>query len=460
MKLLFTQLPSWRALASVLAFLCSSGLICLNQAKTPAAHEPKSAVIPARTFLITEFGGKGNGITDDTEPIQKAIAACAKAGGGRVMILSGVYLIRPIELASHVALVLEKGAILKASIKFADFGLPDPLPAKQSDINQYAKKLQPLISGKSLEDIAILGEGVIDGSGGPWWAQSDVTVRRNALVTTTTPDETPAEADMPHYVPRPHLVAFRDCARVHVQGVTLQNSPMFHLVPARCHDVIIEDVHILAPSDSPNTDGIDPANCRDVLIRRCVIDNGDDNIALKAGSGGMLPTENITVTDCTFLHGHGVSIGSEVETGVRHFRVQHCTFEGTDNGLRIKSDRTRGGTVEDVVYRDITMKNVQLPITVFLYYDDKKQAAHPEFKPMTKETPMIRNIEFHDIRIDGATNKAGEIVGLPESPVADVTLDHVRVTHAAAPWTFQDVRNLQCSGLDVMTTEPASLGHR
>ena len=230
---------------------------------------------------------------------------------------------------------------------------------------------------------------------------------------------------------------------------------MFHFVPSRCHDVLVEDVTIFSPSDSPNTDGIDPANCQDVLIRRCTIDTGDDNIALKAGAGGGLRTENITVTDCKFLHGHGVSIGSETDTGVRHFLVQRCSFENTVTALRIKSDRTRGGLIEQVTYRDITMKNVDMALSIFLYYDDKKASLSPEFKPVTASTPIVRDIQFLNITCDGATKKAGEIMGLPESPASNITLENVRITNAKGLFTQQDTRNLRFLNVDVQTTAVA-----
>jgi polygalacturonase len=358
-----------------------------------------------------------------------------------------------------MALVLEKGAVVQATGKFADAGLPDPLPETQKEISALRKQLKPLISGARLEDVAILGEGIIDGAGAPWWAKSDIASKRAAAVpaTTATKDGKPAPPP-PLYVPRPHLVTFHECARVHIQGVTLRNSPMFHLVPYRCHDILVEDVHIHSPDDSPNTDGIDPANCQNVLIRHCTIDTGDDNIALKAGSGGGLPTENITVTDCTLLHGHGVSVGSETDTGVRHFLVRHCTFENTVTALRIKSDRTRGGVVEDVTCRDITMKNVDTAISIFLYYDDKKASLRPEPQAVTDSTPFVKNIHFLNITCDGATKRAGEIMGLPESPATDITLENVRITGAAGPFTQQDTKNLRFLNVDVQTvpaTAPA-----
>jgi len=426
--------------------LWAAALLFSARAEERSWTEPQPPKIPARVFSITAFGALGDGKTMNTEAFRAAIQACAKAGGGRVVVPAGTFVTGPIELASHMALVLEKGAVIQAADRFSDFGLPDPLPLVQSEIDPLKKKIRPLISGSKLEDVAILGEGTIDGAGAVWWAKSDKAAER-----TATP------SGKPLYVPRPHLVVLRDCARVHVQGVTLRNSPMFHFVPGRCHDVLVEDVTIHSPADSPNTDGIDPANCRDVVIRRCTIDTGDDNIALKAGSGGGFSTENVLVSDCKFLHGHGVSIGSETQTGVRHFLVERCAFENTVTALRIKSDRTRGGVVEDVTYRDITMKNVGTAISIFLFYDDKKTALAPDVKPVTADTPIIRNIHYLNISCEGTTRKAGEIIGLPECPVSDVTLEHVRITGAVGGFTQQDVKNLRFIDVDAQTT-PASGG--
>jgi len=418
--------------------------------KDGAYREPMAPAIPDRAFPITDFGAKSGGNAMSTDAIRAAIAACAKAGGGRVIVPAGTFLASPFELASHVALVLQKGAVLQASDKFADFGLPDPLPATQAEIDAFKKQVKPFISGKGLEDVAILGEGVIDGAGSPWWAKSDIVAMRSPLVAKPGDPSAPRQRLL--YVPRPHLIVLRDCERVRVQGVTLRNSPMFHLVPHHCHEVLVEDVTIFSPANAPNTDGIDPGNARQVTIRRCTIDTGDDNIALKAGGVGAEPTENVFITECKFRHGHGVSIGSETEAGVHHVAVENCSFEDTGTALRIKSGRTRGGEVSDIHYRGITMKNVEVPITVALFYDDRLGGLKPEEKPVTETTPRISDLSFEDVTCDGATQKAGELIGLPESPINRVTLVNVRIRHAAGPFTQRDVSDLVSRGLDVQTT--------
>jgi polygalacturonase len=438
--------------------------------------EPQLPQIPNRIFKLTDFRGVGDGKTLNTEAFRDAINACKAAGGGTVVVPSGVFLTGPIKLVSHMALLLEKGAVLKASEKLSEFGLPDPLPTTQAEIDAL-KAGSSLISGAKLTDIAIRGEGTIDGNGVYWWARAVKAPAWAAesigLSVPKPPPPAPSPAGSPKSAGsataagspaesppaekplildnRPNMVVLRECERIHVQGVTFLNPPKFHFVPGHCRELLIEDVKMLAPTDSPNTDGIDPGNCQNVLIRRCLIATGDDNIALKSGRAAGTISENITVTDCVIGHGHGISVGSQTESGVRNFLVQNCTFEGTDNGLRIKSDRKRGGTVENVTYRNITMKNVAIPITIFLFYDDKKAAVNAEPQPVTDSTPIVRGIRFLNVACDGAAKKAGEIIGLPESPAADIRLENVRIVRAAAPFTIQNVKNFETKGMEIVT---------
>jgi pectin methylesterase-like acyl-CoA thioesterase len=393
--------------------------------------EPPAPVIPAATFDITAYGAIGDGHTLCTGAFEHAIDACQQAGGGSVIVPPGNFLTGPFHLVSHMALVIEKGAVIQSTGKPADSGLPDPLPTTQEALNALRPSLKVLISGRKLTDVAIRGEGIIDGAGAWWWAHSDRAARDHGGV----------------FVPRPNLIVIQNCQRLQVQGVTLRNSPQFHLVPKSCTDVLIDGVKILAPPDSPNTDAIDPSNCRNVLIRHVLTDNGDDNVALKAGGDG--PCENITVTDCTFLHGHGVSIGSETNGGVRNFLVQRCTFENTGTAIRIKSSRGRGGIVQDVTYRDITMKNVDQAIYINLFYEDKADAKYPQPKPMTPLTPQVRDILISNVQCVNA-KAAGEITGLPESP-ATVTLENIHVT-AWTGFALQDVQGLTFRNVSFLTS--------
>jgi polygalacturonase len=412
----------------LVAFLLTSALA---HAATPVP-EPPPPVIPAGTFDITSFGAVGDGVTMNTGAFEKAVAACRNSGGGSVIVPPGIFLTGPFQITSHMALVVEKGATIQASSKFSDFGLPDPLPATQDALNQYRNIIHPLISGSDLTDVAIRGEGTIDGAGAPWWAKSDRAARTSGGT----------------FVPRPNLIVIRKCERLQVTGVTLQNSPQFHLVPKLCTDVLIDGIKILAPPDSPNTDAIDPSNCNNVLIRHVLTDNGDDNVAFKANGDG--PCENITVTDCTFLHGHGVSVGSETNGGVWNILVQRCTFQDTGTAIRIKTDRDRGGVVEDVTYRDITMKDVDAAIYINLFYNDKSLAKFPQPAPLTANTPVV-----HDILISNVTcvnaKAAGEITALPESAASNITLQNVNIT-AWTGFNIQDAKGLTFNNVSITTS--------
>jgi polygalacturonase len=350
------------------------------------------------------FGAQANGTTKDTAAIQSAIDSCANAGGGVVQLSSGTYLSAPIILKSNVTLSIAQGVTLLGSSDPADYQ-----PAKGTS-------LLPLISATGQSDFAITGSGAIDGAGAPWWA----AVRAAAQAGQPEPN-------------RPRLIQFNSCQRIRVEGVTLLNSPSFHLVPSGCQNVVIDHVTIQAPSDSPNTDGIDPGASRNVRISNCLIDNGDDNIAIKSGT--LDPnhpgagSENITVTDCTFLHGHGMSIGSETNGGVRNVQVQRCSFDGTTNGLRIKSYRGMGGEVSQISYSDISMKNVGTAILFTAYYPNIPATDAPQ--PITPLTPF-----YHDIKITNLTatggRSAGTIVGVPEIPLAAIVLDHVNISGGTA----------------------------
>ncbi|GEM_PF-103954 len=402
----------------------------------PETWDPRQATggTSGRVFEVREFGAKGDGKTLDTAAIQTALDECGKAGGGVVRLAPGTYLSKPIYLRSKTALQLDEGATLLATDERADYLKPGNLDASPSSASFVA-----FVNGKDLTDVAIVGKGTIDGSGARWWGPAKEAKRTH----TENPGYT---------LPRPKLVVLTVCKNVRLQGVTLANSPCFHFVPVDCEDVNVEDVTILAPADSPNTDGIDPSVSRRVRISRCRIDVGDDNIAIKSGHrlpGRDFACEDITVTDCTFLHGHGMSIGSETAGGVRHLNVSRCTFEGTANGIRIKSPRGRGGAVEDLTYTEITMKDVDPAITITCYYPKipKEDAA----QPVNAGTPRFQNIRISNLTATCARN-VGTIVGLPESPVSGVVLKNVNIT-ATTGLLVRNAKDVQTSGLEITTKQ-------
>jgi polygalacturonase len=357
------------------------------------------AMAQTAAFNVRDYGAQGDGRTLDSPAIQKTIDECAKAGGGIVRLASGTYLSKPLVLrGNNTTLELDAGAVLQGTAEFADY-------------RTSSGEVVGLINADGLTHVAISGTGAIDGAGAPWWPAV------KAAKKTGTPE--PRR--------RPKMVNFHHCQGVTVRDVTLRNSPSFHLMPVDCDDVLIDHVTINAPADAPNTDAIDPSACRNVRILNCVLDVGDDNVAVKAGhavAGRAFCCQDITVSNCVCRHGHGISIGSETSGGVSNFTVVHCTFDGTVSGIRIKSTRDKGGRVENVLCRDLTMKNVTRPIDIACYYP--KVPKDDPAQPITSRTPA-----YHGIRIENLTGEgpasAGLIVGLPESPIRGVTLSNVHL---------------------------------
>jgi polygalacturonase len=227
--------------------------------------------------------------------------------------------------------------------------------------------------------------------------------------------------------PRPSLLVFTDCQRVRVEGVSLINSPQLNFGTNACDDVTVDGVTVLNPADSPNTDGIDPGGgSRRILIAHCHIDTGDDDVCLKGSIQDML------VTDCAIFHGHGVSIGSNVDR-ISNLTVRRCTFDGTATGIRIKCYAGRGGLAENLVYQDLTMKNVQVALSINSNYQGTTidtegiGIAHVPASAVNANSTKWRHILIRNLRATGCTLTAGLIVAVPEVPVEDVILEHISI---------------------------------
>jgi polygalacturonase len=381
-------------------------------------------------FSVRELGAKGDGQSLDTEVIQKAFDS-ARKGGGTVVFPAGNYVSGPLTLkGDNITLRLEAGATLAASTNQALFlkaGSGDWLAAKSGgDFN-------PFLSIKDGTNVTLTGKGTIDGNGAVWWEEAEKARQRQSGFT----------------LPRPNLIVPTRIKNLRVVGLTIQNSPKFALVPTECEDVWIESVTILAPERAANTDAIDPSISRNVTVTNCLIDVGDDNIAIKSGkkvASREFACENITIVDCVFKHGHGMSIGSETVGGVKNVIVRNVSFEDTDNGIRIKSDRKRGGVVDGLICENITMKNVRGAITITSYYP--RIPATDEAQPVTDTTPKYRNIVLRNIK--GTSSKAaGVIVGLPESGIENVLLENIQIDAAGAGLEVRNAKGVEFKNVKV-----------
>jgi polygalacturonase len=350
----------------------------------------------AKICAVRQFGAKGNGATNDAVAIQKAIDDCSGTHQGIVLLDGGiVYVSSPLVLKSHMTLRIAQGTTLAGSTDHADY--PDKEEFK-------GKGKQALLTATNAEDVTIDGTGVIDGRGESWW-------------------------DNPHD-PRPRLIVFDHCKHVRMSGVTVENSPMWQIVPYYSDDLTFTNMKVLAPKYSHNTDGIDPFSSSNIVIDHLTIDTGDDNVAIRSGQpdspGPDAPSRHIAITDSTFLHGHGLSIGSEIAGGVQDVRAERIHFKGTDQGVRVKSNRDRGNAaISHFVFRDMTMEDVRTPILISEFYPKVPETISEE--KVTRLTPFFDDITIENVTATGA-RQAALIVGLPESPIRNLKLIHVHLS--------------------------------
>ena len=376
----------------------------------------------ALTCDPASHGAKADGVTKDTQAIQAAIDECAAKGGGTVALAKGVYVSAPIVLKSGITLNVAAGATLLGSPDHADY-------PRATVFN--APGMQSLISAAGAHDIAITGGGTIDGNGKSWWRDAK--------------GERPSGV-MGEIVFRPRLIVFDHSKHIRITGVTVQNSPSWQIVPYYTDDMTIRNIRVLAPQRSPNTDAIDPFSSSNMVIDHVYADVGDDNIAIKSGiinsPGPDSPSKNITITDCEFMHGHGLSIGSEIAGGAQNIHAERIHFKGTDQGIRIKANRDRGNDVGNISFKDITMEDVKTSILISEYYPKAMPEGDVAAEPVQRLTPFFHNITIENVK---SVNSpwAGVIVGLPESPVKDVVLKNVDI---------QATKGLQIAYADVTAT--------
>ena len=380
-----------------LTTLCLSAALALI---APIAHADTVCNVHA-------YGAKADGVTKDTHAIQAAIDACEQKGGGTVLFTAGTYISAPILLKSNINLHLDKGATLLGSPDHADY------PAK-TEFREPG--IQALVSAVNATNVSITGDGVIDGAGESWWQMARAYKDHGVM-------------GFDH--PRPRLVVFDHCKHVRVEGVTLQNSPMWQLVPYYTDDIVIRNIKVLAPAHSPNTDAVDPFSSSNIIIDHLYADVGDDDIAIKSGPanspGPDAPSRDIIITDCTFLHGHGLSVGSEIAGGAQNIRAERIHLTGTDNGIRVKANRDRGSDVSHIVFKDIDMKDVKNALIISEYYPNILPSEDPTPQPITRLTPFFHDITVENVTATGSTS-AGAIVGLPEAPIANVVLRNVHLS--------------------------------
>ncbi len=378
---------------------------------------------------VRALGAAGDGETDDTAAIQRAVLLLPE--GGRLVFPAGVYLTGPIFLKSHITLELTEGATLlgfagKEHYPVLPGVLPDLDGGEPVHIGAFEGLARPvyasLLTGEYCEDVTLVGPGLVDGNApaGTWWQ----TYREDPVA-------------------RPRLLFLNRCQHVTVHGLRIANSPSWQLHPYYSDHLRFLGVSVTAPKISPNTDALDPESCDDVEIVGCRFSVGDDCIAIKSGKLELArtnykPASRHTIRNCLMENGHGaVVLGSEISSGVEELSVSQCLFRQTDRGLRIKTRRGRGETcrIDGVSFENIRMEGVLTPIVINMYYrcvdpdGDSDYVQTREALPVDGRTPFLGRFAFRHMTCEDVEVAACYIDGLPERPVEEVVLEDIRFTY-------------------------------
>ena len=356
---------------------------------------------------------------------------------GEVVLKEGVYMTSPLDIPSHSRLVLEKGAVLKF---IPDFSLYPPVFTRWEGVKCWC--MHPCLFIDGCEDVVIEGEGIIDGSGEPWW--EECLKKKGKSCTPSSELELKYASLNPDYKEqpgggggrefqflRPPLIQIKDSRRVRISGITVQNSPFWTIHPLYSRRVLIDSVTIINPYEAPNTDGIDIESSEDVTVRNSFVFVGDDGIAIKSGSGadGIAdgrPCRNVRIIGCNVKAAHGGAvIGSETAGEISGISVEDCVFDGTDRGIRIKSRRGRGGCIHGLKFRNIIMRGNLCPLVINMYYRcgaDDPCAFSLDKQPVTASTPAVFDVDISQCHAIDSLASAGMLVGLPEVPVKGLSV--------------------------------------
>ena len=411
----------------------------------------KAPQFPDREFNVVTFGAKGDGVTDCSAAFVQAIEACAKSGGGKVLVPKGEFLSGPIVLLSDVNLHLAEGAVIKFH--------RDPRKYLPLVFTRWegveCMNYSPLIYAFEQTNIAITGSGTLDGQANNefWWPWNG---KKEYGWNEGMPKQKPGRDKLLEFgqngTPvdqrrlgegfylRPNFIQPYRCKNVLIEGVTIVNSPMWEVHPVLCENVTIQNLHI--DTHGPNNDGVDPESCKDVLIKNCYFNTGDDCIAIKSGRNNdgrrvNVPSENIVIQGCTFKDGHGgVTIGSEISGGARNVFAENCEVESPIlyNALRLKTNAVRGGVIENVHVRNFTVKLVgRAVVDIDLFYEEGKNGNF---------LPTIRNINVENMTIEKC-KVAFNLVGYAEAPIQNVTLKDCTFMEVTNGYKVEHVEGFQ-----------------
>lgn len=419
-------MPNFRKTFALLLIFLSFSLCSSAQSAAPN-HGP--------FFNIIDYGARNDGSANAADAFRAAIAAAKAAGGGTVFVPAGHYVSGPIEMVSNLTLYFDAGA----TVEFPAAMLPFT-PGRQQGIETLTPV--PLIGGNHLENVAVIGHGVLTSSNEAW-----MKLHSRQMPT----DKDPGSANGPHWEQllkdlnagrrvqeeeyrqvaaelRPSFVRFMNSKNILVTGLRFVGSPMWTVHLLYSENATVENL-VIETYPGVHTDGIVVDSSRFVRIANDYIDTGDDGIVIKAGkdADGLRvnrPTEDVAITNCTVHHAHGaVTIGSETSGSIRNIVASNITVRSAENGARIKSARGRGGVVEDVRFDNWTMEDVGHAIVVTNYYLMEGETRQTQ-QPVTRKTPVFRNLAISHMTINGAKNLI-DVEGLPEMPIQGLRLEDI-----------------------------------
>lgn len=411
----------------------------LWQGSVCESEENEHSEVMAVHYYMKNFGGIGDALHDNSRSF--TLAFTALQSGDSLIVAEGVWKTGPLTIRDkhNITLRLEKGARILFS---SDENQYEPVFSRWEGINCHC--LQSCLSVVSSSHIRITGEGILDGQGKAWWEASSYkrefqkgpVSQKEMLLAKLNPGYAKQSGGgggrQSQYL-RPPLLQIYKSEHVSVEGITLTNSPFWTLHPLYSKNLTFKDLTIINPKDAPNTDGIDVDSCQAVHITGCLIDVGDDGIALKSGSGidGIttnIPTNDVRIDHCTVKSAHGGAvIGSETAGGIFDIKVSDCLFDGTDRGIRIKTRRGRGGKISNLAFSHIRMQDNLCPLTLNMYYrcgSDNEGDFSLEKLVLSPTTPSIANVTISNCTAIGSRSSAAFIVGLPEEPITDLFIEN------------------------------------
>jgi polygalacturonase len=433
--------------------------------KAPARIEPikapfnmpqlKRPVFPDKTYNIKDFGAMEGGMFKNTEAIRKTIEAASKNGGGKIIVPAGKWLTGAIHLDNNINLYLEKGAELLFSQDPKDY-LPVVFSRHE---DQECYKYSSFVYANGKKNIAITGEGTLNGQGKPWWGNREQQMNAYKMLREMIQNNVPVEKRIfdgtKNDMLRPAFFQPMNCKNVLVEGVTFLYGAFWTITPTYCENVIVRKVKIVTEGEyghTPNGDGVDPSSCKNILIEYCDMDTGDDCIAIKSGrdeDGQRVgkPTENLVARHNFFRSGHGgIVIGSETSGGIKNIYGHDCYCNGTDRALRIKTGRGRGAVVENLYFKNITASRIKFEaIHLNMLYTTKRLPT----EPVSKRTPTFRNFNFENITCEYAEASGIELLGLPESMIDKISFKNIKIKSAKGI-NIQDSKNIKFENVSVI----------